>query len=364
MLAMPAVAFADSGTPLMWASIFHLAFGNMLVGLLEGFLLAKIFRLPMNKTIWILVAANYFSAWVGGLFIRGAIVHHFQLDINNAWMFFWVMVLFTYFITLVFEFPFVCLAFRGTPKWLKNSVRGNILVQTVSYVLLFGWYWLASGTSLYTQTNVVKLSEIQLPENVQIYFISDSDGNVYMMNPGETTQHKIFELKSKDSHDRLFIRKSASDGNKWDLINTAKLIKAKEAFIADAVPSRQDNIEKEPDTWMNFGHASRLGSAQNSKWYFWSGFWPIEGLHGRQVETGKQASFAFETPFGSWIIRNVTLLPDDKVLFQLGDNQICVFDPDKKQIALVAKGRGPTAVIKTDEHKQPAQRNNNIKSSQ
>jgi hypothetical protein len=34
-----------------------------------------------------------------------------------------------------------------------------------------------------------------------------------------------------------------------------------------------------------------------------------------------------------------------KVLLQLGFTQICVYDPKKEQIALLARGRGPIAVI-------------------
>ena len=46
-----------------------------------------------------------------------------------------------------------------------------------------------------------------------------------------------------------------------------------------------------------------------------------------------------------WIVRLVTHLPTDQVLFQLGGDQICLYDPEKKQVALVARGRGPIAVI-------------------
>jgi hypothetical protein len=46
----------------------------------------------------------------------------------------------------------------------------------------------------------------------------------------------------------------------------------------------------------------------------------------------------------AWAVRNAVHLPGDTVLLQLGDNQICLYDPEKKQIALVARGRGPIAV--------------------
>ena len=40
----PAVAYADAGTPLMWASALHLPFGNAVIGVGEGLILAFLFR--------------------------------------------------------------------------------------------------------------------------------------------------------------------------------------------------------------------------------------------------------------------------------------------------------------------------------
>jgi hypothetical protein len=36
------------------------------------------------------------------------------------------------------------------------------------------------------------------------------------------------------------------------------------------------------------------------------------------------------------------------VVFQLGENQICVMDPNAKTIALLVHGRGPVAAIPDD----------------
>jgi hypothetical protein len=45
------------------------------------------------------------------------------------------------------------------------------------------------------------------------------------------------------------------------------------------------------------------------------------------------------------MIRNTVQLPSDKALFQLGEDQICVFDPTTRQVALLWRGRGPVAVM-------------------
>jgi len=356
LVALPSVALANAGTPLMWAGMLHLVFGNLVIGLLEGYLLAKFFRLPKGKTIGILILANYFSAWVGGLFLRGAIVQAFPLDLNNAWHFFWAMVGLTYLITLGLEFPFVALAFRRDPQWLRNSIRGSFVIQTVSYLFLFGWYWLASGTSLYTRMEIVQLSAMSLPEKVLMYFIAADDGNVYVMNLKTPERRKVYDLKSTDSNDRLFVRRSSANTNRWDLVarlvtearRNPRLVTVEEGFATEAAPtwrSTHTDPPQEEDSWFNFGQVARLGSAKESRWDFWSGFWPIEGLHGTQTNTGAQVGFSFETPFGAWNVRNATLLPSDKVLFQLGQEQICVFDPTVKRVALVTKGRGPIAVM-------------------
>jgi hypothetical protein len=78
---------------------------------------------------------------------------------------------------------------------------------------------------------------------------------------------------------------------------------------------------------------------------FRTGFWPIEGLRGKNEKTGETIYFSLETPFVSWIARSATQLPGDYVVFQLGDDQICLFETATKKIALLARGQGPVVVL-------------------
>ena len=91
----------------MWASMFHLAIGNLFIGLGEGMLLAFLFSLPKGKSVPVMILANHVSTWIGGLFLRAAIVRALPLDLNNGWKWFWVMVILTYGITLLLEWPFL-----------------------------------------------------------------------------------------------------------------------------------------------------------------------------------------------------------------------------------------------------------------
>ena len=68
-------------------------------------------------------------------------------------------------------------------------------------------------------------------------------------------------------------------------------------------------------------------------------------MRASRTDTGTEFSIGFEMPLGNWLIRNATHLPGDYVLFQLGRDQICLFDPLRKRIAIIARGRGPVAIL-------------------
>jgi hypothetical protein len=354
--ALPQQAWADAGTPLMWAGAVHLLFGNALIGLGEGWLLTWLFAAPKAKTIGVMILANYVSAWLGGLFIRGAIVRALPMDLTNGWMWFWVMVAVTYVITLLIEWPFIAWCLRGTQRWLGRSLRASLVLQSTSYVLLFGWYWMSSGTSLYTRTHIVAPADLSLPESVIVYFIAPADGDVYRRSLVGGNEQKICVLGSKGDNDRLFVRPSAVDTNRWDLVarletrdgSNPRFVDVLTNLLVEAAPdrrsSRPDPLQAE-GTWFNFGEVPVLGVASNSQWKFWADFWPASGLDASKQATTEKAGFSYETPFGSWLVRNAVHLPSDKVLFQLGNDQICAFDPASQRVALLWQGRGPVPLI-------------------
>lgn len=340
----------------MWAAMLHLVIGNALIGILEGLILAKVFSLRSVKAVALMIAANYLSAWVGGFLASGAVARHLHMDLNTGWRWFWILVIATYVLTLILEWPFVALCFRGSANLRKRSWKGNLLVQSISYLLLFGWYWSASGTSLYTKMQVVSPKDLSLPESVLIYFISDRDGHVYTRKATSTQDRRVFELRSTNTDDRLFVRlASTNQSDSWDLLarlevensRDGKLVEIQKDFASHALPDwrASQNPPQYEGTWFNFGEVPRLGDAEQSDWEFMTGFWPIEGLHGTNAVKHARIHLSFETPFGAWPVRNATHLPGDKVLFQLGEDQICLMDPNANTVALVTHGRGPVAVI-------------------
>jgi len=161
LICVPLTARADAGTPLMWAGMLHMVFGNAIIGIFEGLILARVFKLKSGKCVLVMICANYFSAWGGELFLNYQIAKLLPFNLYNAWHWIWVMVFVTFLITLIFEWPFVFFCFRKEQDRLKKSLLGNLLVNSLSYILLFSWYWLASGTTLYTKKILCKKSHYQ-----------------------------------------------------------------------------------------------------------------------------------------------------------------------------------------------------------
>lgn len=347
----PALAYANAGTPLMWAGAAHLILGNAVIGIGEGLILAFLFRQRILTCVAIMIVANYFSAWIAAVVLIHAIKPSLNLDLYNTPQWLWCMVAATYFITLLLEWPFVALCLRKCQGWFRKSIWGSLVVQSASYFIIFGWYWAASGTSLYTDMTIVAPSQITAPNDVVLYYISEADGNVYAMNLEQHESEKVSDLGSTSSYDRLLVRKQPIDSSRWDLVARIwpendehpawKTVLPK--FASVAVQSRSDKPDDPNNGWANFGEVPSLGK---SDWKFETGFWPIEGLRGDNAGDGRIVQFSLETPFAEWAVRNATQLPNGQVVFQLGDNQICILDPDQKAIALLVKGRGPVVTIK------------------
>lgn len=355
LISTPATVAANMGTPLMWASMLHLYIGNTIIGIIEGLVIARVFRTGHFRSVCLLIAANYFSAWLG-VFVTGAVSSHLQIDLYNFKAILAAMVLGTYFFTLIVEWPFVAFCFRRTAGWIRRSLLANLLAQSVTYLLLLAWYGLASGTSFITSTNIVSLSDLRLPEKVYCHYISAEDGDVYSRNLSSANEKKIFHLNSSHSWDRLFARPVEGNPEQLEIVASTEgndrlhpsfsVVESLEGqgphYTTTGVPPLSHETIS---IYIGIGEAPRLGSAQVSEWCVSTGSWSIDDMHGINNKTGQKFRFYLETPFLNWPISDAVHLPQDMILFQLGRDQICLLEIETRRIALVTRGWGPVAVL-------------------
>jgi hypothetical protein len=340
----PAVAYADAGTPLLWASVLHLLFGNFIIGIGEGLLLAFLFRLKGALCVAIMIAANYFSAWVGGVFLISAITSSLSLDLYNAWRWLWYMVAISYVITLVLEWPFIAFCFRNTKGWFRKSIWGSLVVQSASYLVLFGWYWAASGKTLYTDLAIVQPSAMSLPRDATLYYTAENHRDVYAHDLGNEKTRKVGELNSSGVEHTLVLRESHTNAGCWDLIAGSR---TEEPSPADTVvlAGLTGTTADPPCVGLRPGGDVPRFHADKSGWQFHFG-WMAGRLDGENTMRGRRVHLSLDTPFVQWPVCNPTQLPTGHVIFQLGRDQICILDPDENQVALLAKGRWPLITLK------------------
>ncbi len=306
-----------------------------------------------------MILANYFSAWIGWLWLLDKLSGNTPIDIYNVQSHHWKVVALAYVLTLLLEWPFVFLCLWKIPRWFLNSLIATLVVQTLSYALLFGWYNQASVNSLTTHNHVVPLSEITLPADVRLYYISADDGHVYTRELTSDVTEKVFDLNSNDPHDCLSFREAENDPELLELVVLIEIKHYREEGIVPlgifvpkaAWPVDTDVREQQPVKYernqfptSSTGYASVLGTAADSPWSFRAGYWPMQGLRGENKQTGAQVRVALELPVAGWTARQPIHLPEEWVLFQFGNRQICVFDPETRKLAVLCYGRGAMAV--------------------
>lgn len=342
LIFSPGVACADAGTPLLWASACHLLIGNAIIGVAEGLVLAFVFQQKRAPCVGMMIAANYFSAWAGGVFLIPAISTSRSLDLYNTRQWLWCMVAVSYFVTLLLEWPFVALCLRRSKGWFRKSIAGSLAVQSASYLVLFGWYWAASGISLYKDLAVVELSQVSLPKDTMLYYIAENGRDVYAQNLGQEST-KIGNLKPSESGDRLFLQASRTAPGCWDLMVGSGI----------EYPSPRHRVlcagltcAAADPPWGSIRPGGDVPKfrADQSGWEFYFG-WMAGNLSGRNVKGGQKLLVSLETPFVRWPVYSPTQLPSGQVVFQLGKNQICIVDPNARKIALVTKGRWPVVTM-------------------
>lgn len=326
----------------------YLVFGNAIVGLLEGAVLIGLFRATWWKALLVMLAANYVSS-IGGLAILPMVAS--KPDLYTLWPSLRVAVILAFLVTLLLEWPFIAYCLKGKSRWLVKSILACLVLQTLSYTAIYCWCAKFSWYSLYTETETVSPHEIALPKGLRLYYIAAEDGDVYSRDLAGNQDTAVFDLNSAQALDSLFLQAPAKGAQEWELVawhQPEDTDRFRETTIvhdvAQDVPRPVE--EKGEEHVFRDGLAPKLQEAQDSQWEFRSGYDASFRLRGnKEGMPGEYIELSCDMPRAYWHIKNATHLPGDIVIFQLGDDQICLLDANRGKLALLARGRGPVVVV-------------------
>lgn len=341
---LPYLPLANAGTPLMWLGCCWLVLGNLFVGLGEAWLLSRWRKAPVES--WPIVFANYLAA-LGGVGLVKALgpvqawVEQRPLERAGAVVVLgWVL---AFFLSVTVEWPFVSWASRR--RWFEpRALRDSLLLQLASYALLL----LLAGS--FGRTSALSLRNIP-PDGMKtvpgwVYYLDPSAKRVLRTRLDGTRTESVAQVQSPTSDGWRRVSVERTKDGKWARLVLRSAGEGARSVVlrphlgpaADAALPR--NYDKDGFTWLGnvtFSVGS-VPSFRSIRPDTYVGHWAAEGMAIR----GK--SFALETPFLAIPWRSATVLPDGKVVAQLGQ-AILLLDPEREEVAQLAQGSGPGVYI-------------------
>lgn len=340
-------SYANAGTALMWLTAGHMFFGNAVIGIVEGLVIALTFKSGIIRSTLVMVLANYVSM-IAGASAVGLLEDWFStvISINNLLFSIIVLAVVLFALTILIEWPFCWWILKGRERRWFRAICAGVLVNVVSYAALVPLYTSVSGTSLITELDASDVAKMTPPVNVHIYYIDESERTVCRIRPdGSETQVLTF-LDETMSDPELALCMSAGAQTialRW-LERSEKGNVRKWKVAADSIPGSYTGFEFCDSLKWWRTEVSDLRGEITRTWEVKTGFWAISGLSAVNQSTGEELRFALETPFLLWSFSNATVLPGDIIICELG-KQVVLIDLNTRRIGLVAFGKSPVVVL-------------------
>ncbi|MGZ3769408.1 MAG: hypothetical protein ACXVCP_03040 [Bdellovibrio sp.] len=375
LLLIPSLAFADAGTPLLWLSMLHLVIGNAIIGVIEGRIVSKLFKINDLRSILLMIGANYISASAGaGCLWLLDVVHIDGLQLfffNHLKFSIGVILTILIVLTIFIESPFIYFLNVERPRKWKTALRTSLIVQAVSYVLISPLYFLASTATISPPWIIKKIYSAR-KINGYVLFL-DEDGrslqkvNLKNLGRGEQIEKwgkKVFNgyiYVNLDKKPALELKISGSSDNNYrqnlnfDLKHTIPFDTLDEKWldkfnsdieIKNRPDSEKDQVQKHFKECFREPVDYSLG---NNLWEKnWIGIWAAEGFRFSLKSNPKETlGMAVESPPFWWSAACPTILPEDQVVIQFGPF-ILFLDLNNHIAYPIGIGRSPIVILQKD----------------
>lgn len=349
-MILPAVVFIFS-----W---LHLLIGNLIIGVAEGWLIGRIFKVKYSAAIPVMIAANYFSGWAGYCVVevwRGAynlaLIDHFdhiRALLWGAWV-----ALFAG--TLALEWPFCFWIFRKAERRWHKSGLALLYSQGASYAVLLALYFLFSDMSLVTETKYERSLDFVKDKKAWVYYLSPEGDAIWRRRLDGSAPQKMMETGLHEGYMELWIcsgeqgkgkdvwldcYKHHKENMRLMLRNLTEPVMAAGESKVDPMQIRERRISlyvrpKDADALSisNLDHSDQA-----------LGIWRIRhdaaGEHWEMVN-----SLCLQTPMAVWRVWNFGDLAGDQAVIQMGNDPtrslITVLDAHTLQQGVIARGCGP-----------------------
>ena len=345
-------AAADAPAPYFFLGFGQLVVGNTLIGVLEGWLIARVFRVSSRRSILWMIAANYASSWIG---VYTPSVEDFSPSLYDLHAYLLLGIAAFFVLTVVVEWPFAWMAVKGTEHRFRKSWVATLLAQTASYALLVPLYWAGSYTSLLDDVELVRTPPVGTP--AVVYYISADEREIRKQRL-DGAPIVVADVASLKRGEHLHVEPSGA-GSSLDLFAGATRVATGIGTLPQS--DMQSPYERCPSDASGFTCVTDLRSADDSGW-------KVKALYGRGLRATSATNrlrLELETPFLHLAFRSITALPADRIVFEVVNgsflglrpsgvqirprlHQICLLDLHSRKLAVIAEGREPLVVLSRD----------------
>jgi len=335
--------------------LVSLLIGNTLMGLLQAFLIRLIFKVRGCGLVFWAIAANYVSAIAGIILINGysdAVIGWVggSLPIYAVWRILLVLALASFLLTVLIEWPFYWLAMGPRSGGWKRSLRATLLVNVVSYILLAGWYWTASPKPFDWGGSLCRASEMTAMPDARVFYLSPDGKEVWQVRLDWSAPSRFCALPTPEPNGVLGFW-STDHAGYWQLASRPAWNKPWQV-IAEVGPCRATSRPTEksgevPIGWQGFPFTGDLQVESSRTWEIQTGSGGVEGV---RVRAAKPIMGEYRyirgvwLPWIAWGAASPTILPNDQMVFQLGE-QIMWVDLSRNLAAGIAAGHGPVVTL-------------------
>jgi len=360
---------ADAGSPMMLAGMFHLLIGNALLGVLEGLLIAMVFKTRWRRAVLIMILANYVSTIFGKLTARLAVgtLHAAGSDTTSLYDFWGVLqealaILFalSFAATLVLEWPFCFWALKNSARRLTKSIGATFLAQTASYAVLIplGIWW--SSYDVFTAVRLDPSVVSEAGEHATVFYVSPDDGDLHEIRLNGTGGRRVVPLALTGRSPRLHLRQ-VGQGSPWQLclgqgaeqkvlIPDVRLAKVPHSLYTFQDTSAGAEVTEIRNRWSHtppIDYRAEADRDWNVTLQWWMGLWADN------QQTGEAFRVCLDTALRTWGVSYGTVLPGDQVIFEMAD-RILLLDLNTRRLGMITRGSYPLVVL--HEHPSPTTR--------
>jgi len=362
------LVLANSLTQVMWGFHYATCFGNVVIALVEGTIIAAVFRVNVFRAIGWMIVANLASAWAAR-FVYGVgerptplVEWFFDEPLYHARAVVWICIAVGVAMTLLIEWPFCWLTLRDGARSLRRSIKALLLVHVVSITCLCGWFWPPSSNTLGREVTVVRHLELD-PSAPQgwVYYVHRHRGEVHRVRLDGSRDELVMQAGVDPHRAIMWV-----DARPWiDEIESYVLkivwrddeLREQTVAVLDPVTRIRPFLEEaygeqEPGpaaaSW-----TLAFGMAQADLRLKTDADWIVNAEHNRGLSlltngTEDRVEITFDTPFDTWRTHVVTALPGDLAVFDFG-LQVCLLNVRTREVTLLAHGVGPVVVLDSQE---------------